>query len=741
MSSRPRFSARLAALCIGVSLAAASVATATPPDADTLGLDYIHRIVVGEPVCDTCTARVCPDRPVRVTVSGMMPAGCVSFRGLNVPKIAPFNFILADFVVDTCGRACPTLIEPFTATVELPVPPPLAYHTFTLITQVRSCPDTTVVASHKQHEIVYVVEPSCFEPPPLDSLLRSLVTFRVVPEPRCVNDSIAIRFMTNGCPPCVDLQSFVLDPITGLHGSFSWRPGCLELVCIPETLSVPLPRLAAGFYQFVATVDVHVLGTPVADSVVTFQEAVSFEISRTCDSTQVGCVLPILEHVSPVVVPGPLCAVEVPASGRGEFTLFTRTQVPLGGLQGRLECPDPFIVTKLAAPPGNPGIHVSWAREGNGARYVLFTTGGAPIPAGTSPVLAVTVICDSGATPGTRVVMTAPLEVASGPAGEAVPFCDISRLRLAFIFLCVGGQAEVCDVNHDGHADVRDLVLMTTCLRIDPPPGGTELCPDCDGNGTWAFEDLLCCAHRILQLPIVPRDSVNADHVQATLTQVMRDPEGGLLVRLRLTGADAIGAAMLRLRYPGERWRASLPVLADGPTGPASDGWLPLVDPEQPGVVQLGGLRLSETASNNLAFDVRFTPLAPLAGDEVAVEGADLASSDGTVFTLASLPSLSLGAPPPGPSPSRIELGPARPNPFTRSTSFTVSLPAEANVELSIHDLAGRRMATLLSGRIPAGRRDAVWDAAGARDGVYFARLQVNGRVFTQRVALLRDRR
>jgi hypothetical protein len=197
---------------------------------------------------------------------------------------------------------------------------------------------------------------------------------------------------------------------------------------------------------------------------------------------------------------------------------------------------------------------------------------------------------------------------------------------------------------------------------------------------------------------------------------------------------------MLRLRYPADRWRAVdmrvMPLTQQGD----GVGWFPIVDTDLPGVLQLGGLRLTPDASSEIGFRLRFVPTeSPRDGDQLVVEGADLASSDGTAFTLATLPKLELSAP--APVVSKIALGPARPNPFTRTTRFSVSLPQAAHVELTVHDLFGRRVATLMSRDLPAGREDAVWDAGGARDGVYFVRLVVDGRVFTQRVALLRDRR
>jgi hypothetical protein len=70
-----------------------------------------------------------------------------------------------------------------------------------------------------------------------------------------------------------------------------------------------------------------------------------------------------------------------------------------------------------------------------------------------------------------------------------------------------------------------------------------------------------------------------------------------------------------------------------------------------------------------------------------------------------------------------------------------VSLPREADVDLAVLDLAGRRVATLASGRQPAGRRDFTWSGAGAREGLYFVQLRVEGKVYSTRVALVRNGR
>jgi hypothetical protein len=70
------------------------------------------------------------------------------------------------------------------------------------------------------------------------------------------------------------------------------------------------------------------------------------------------------------------------------------------------------------------------------------------------------------------------------------------------------------------------------------------------------------------------------------------------------------------------------------------------------------------------------------------------------------------------------------PNPFVRNASIRFDLGREESLELTIHDLAGRRVRRLLDGEIfPAGTHSVLWDGrdrSGARvpAGVYFYRLE-----------------
>ncbi len=85
----------------------------------------------------------------------------------------------------------------------------------------------------------------------------------------------------------------------------------------------------------------------------------------------------------------------------------------------------------------------------------------------------------------------------------------------------------------------------------------------------------------------------------------------------------------------------------------------------------------------------------------------------------------------------------AFPNPFNPRTTLSFRLAREGHVQLSIVDLRGRRVATLVDEARPAGEYKTVWngtDDKGARvsSGMYFVMLKSGGEVQTRKISLLK---
>jgi hypothetical protein len=78
------------------------------------------------------------------------------------------------------------------------------------------------------------------------------------------------------------------------------------------------------------------------------------------------------------------------------------------------------------------------------------------------------------------------------------------------------------------------------------------------------------------------------------------------------------------------------------------------------------------------------------------------------------------------------------PNPFNPSTMINYQLPMTNEVDLSIYNLLGQKVATLVSEKQQAGHHQVEWDASGFASGVYYYRIQAGEFVDVKKMILLR---
>jgi hypothetical protein len=98
------------------------------------------------------------------------------------------------------------------------------------------------------------------------------------------------------------------------------------------------------------------------------------------------------------------------------------------------------------------------------------------------------------------------------------------------------------------------------------------------------------------------------------------------------------------------------------------------------------------------------------------------------------------------PVPTRVRqllLTAPTPNPFNPRTQVELSLPNDGRTEVAVFDLAGRRVRTLLTADLEAGRHPLVWDGVDQRgnavaSGIYLIRAESGGETSTQRAVLVR---
>lgn len=90
------------------------------------------------------------------------------------------------------------------------------------------------------------------------------------------------------------------------------------------------------------------------------------------------------------------------------------------------------------------------------------------------------------------------------------------------------------------------------------------------------------------------------------------------------------------------------------------------------------------------------------------------------------------------PLPLRASLEQNYPNPFNPSTRIRYELPHSGHVSLTVYDVLGERVATLVDGDVQAGVQEVPFHPVGLSSGVYFYRLQAPGFTQTRKLLLLR---
>jgi len=88
--------------------------------------------------------------------------------------------------------------------------------------------------------------------------------------------------------------------------------------------------------------------------------------------------------------------------------------------------------------------------------------------------------------------------------------------------------------------------------------------------------------------------------------------------------------------------------------------------------------------------------------------------------------------------PTENTLIEAYPNPFNPTTAISIQLSAFSHVTLSIYDVTGSNVATLIDGYRNAGAYKSTFDATNLPSGIYFARVMSGDFVQTQKLVLMK---
>jgi len=109
----------------------------------------------------------------------------------------------------------------------------------------------------------------------------------------------------------------------------------------------------------------------------------------------------------------------------------------------------------------------------------------------------------------------------------------------------------------------------------------------------------------------------------------------------------------------------------------------------------------------------------------------------GGIYILGQAPGIS------SPSlPAQVELQGNNPNPFTAQTVIRFATPVQGHVSMKVFDLSGRLVRTLANEDMAPANHSVTWDGTDDNGrplgaGVYFCRLEAQGRVLTQKIMMV----
>jgi len=91
-----------------------------------------------------------------------------------------------------------------------------------------------------------------------------------------------------------------------------------------------------------------------------------------------------------------------------------------------------------------------------------------------------------------------------------------------------------------------------------------------------------------------------------------------------------------------------------------------------------------------------------------------------------------------GPRPIAFALEQNYPNPFNPSTIIRYSIPSVSRVNMTVYNIVGMAVATLVDRLQPAGNYQARFDAGNMPSGMYIVRIQAGAYTATRKMLLVR---
>ena len=245
--------------------------------------------------------------------------------------------------------------------------------------------------------------------------------------------------------------------------------------------------------------------------------------------------------------------------------------------------------------------------------------------------------------------------------------------------ISTGSSNMAGDVNGDGSVNVQDIILIVNMI-LD---GGYDGTADVNGDGSVNVQDIILIVNMILDGRVI----------DATRAEILTTPNS-----LVLKSDGFIGAIQMTLQHESN---FSIDVtdeamVADYRTK-GNNTTVVIVVPEN-----------EELFTYNGSFEII---------DIMVVNSVDEIS----VVT-----------------PAVFSLGTAYPNPFNPTTNIDLDIASAGYVNVSVYNLMGQVVSTLVDGHMSEGVSTFRWDASDQVSGMYLVRAETSGAVSTQKLMLIK---
>jgi len=317
-----------------------------------------------------------------------------------------------------------------------------------------------------------------------------------------------------------------------------------------------------------------------------------------------------------------------------------------------------------------------------------------------------------------------------------------SHTGAAYIFVGILG-----DINADTTVDVRDVII---CLRaiaklpLPTKPAGhvtptryEEWAADVSENDTLDVNDALLILYKALGR-LLSKASLIASHHEAIvrIPKIIASVNDIVTVPIFVEQRNDVHAASLELSYDpsilnllGIEPGASKSLMAENSQ---ETGKIKLAMINADGIVGSSGtmvklkFKLEKVLESGIALSIESVKLFDAQAKAIQVQIVT-----GEVVEIAL--------------PQSYNLFQNYPNPFNPETVIRFQLPQESQVELSIYNISGQLLRTLVNTQMPAGDWTKTWDGKDefgneVPSGVYFYRLRVNNNewISTKKMILMR---